>query len=258
MPTAAGLYYFAHQADVLTQLPVILVHGAGGTYLHWPPEIRRLNGQRIFALDLPGHGKSGGVGRQSIDDYVQVVLGFMRDAGLRAAVFVGHSMGGAIALTMAIEHPKQVLGLGLVSSGSRLRVAPAILENTADPATFPLAVKTINDWAFGPNTNPRLKELAAQRMAETRPTVLYGDFLACDAFDVMDRLPEIHAPTLIVCGTEDKLTPVRYSKYLGEHIPAAQLELVEGAGHMVMLEQPETVSAVLETFFRKIPYRPGT
>ncbi len=252
MPTAAGLYYFAHGTELDDEPPVILIHGAGGTYLHWPPEVRRLEGRRIYALDLPGHGKSDGVGKQSIEEYARAVVDFMKALKLRSAVLVGHSMGGAIALTLALKYRRRVLALGLIGTGARLRVAPAILESTSSPATFQTAVQMITDWAFGPETDPERKALAAQRMAETRPAVLHGDFLACDAFDVMDRLEKISIPTLILCGTEDKLTPPRYSEYLHEHIPSSRLVLVEGAGHMVMLERPYAVAEALQNLLGKL------
>ena len=63
MPQAAGMYYFSSGEDDWSRPAVILLHGAGGNHLHWPPEIRRLAGQRIYAPDLPGHGKSDGIGR---------------------------------------------------------------------------------------------------------------------------------------------------------------------------------------------------
>jgi len=166
-------------------------------------------------------------------------------------------MGSAISLTLALDFPKRVLGLGLMGSGARLRVAPQILESTATEANFPLAVKLVNDWAFGPSANPRLKELAAQRMAEIRPSVLHGDFLACDNFDVMARLGEISVPTLILCGADDALTPVKYSDYLHGHIAGSKLATFPGAGHMVMLEQPDEVARELSAFADEIKYRPG-
>ncbi|RME86948.1 MAG: alpha/beta hydrolase [Anaerolineae bacterium] len=252
MPLAAGLYYFAHEPEGDDQVPVILIHGAGGTCLHWPPEVRRLEGRRVYALDLPGHGKSEGIGKQSIEEYARVVVDFMKALKVRSAVVVGHSMGGAIALTLALKHRRRVHALGLVGTGARLRVAPAILESTASEATFETAVQMITDWAFGPEVSPELKSLAAQRMAETRPTVLHGDFVACDAFDVMDKLGKIRVPTLILCGTEDKLTPPRYSEYLREKIPDSRLVLVKGAGHMVMLEQPATVATALQDFLAEV------
>jgi pimeloyl-ACP methyl ester carboxylesterase len=257
MPTTANTFFFSHGAENVSRPPLVFIHGAGGTHLHWPPQVRRLIAQRIFALDLPGHGKSGGVGSQSIADYARAVVDFLDAARLNAAVFVGHSMGSAIALTLALDFPKRVLGLGLVGSGARLRVVPAILENTASEAMFPVAVKLINDAAFSPSVNPRLKELAAARMTEIRPSVLHGDFLACNEFDVMQRLGGISVPTLILCGTDDILTPPRYAEYLRDHIPASRLITFPGAGHMVMLEQPETVANALAAFANEIPYRPG-
>jgi pimeloyl-ACP methyl ester carboxylesterase len=256
MPFAAGIHYSFHGGDTFKP-PVILVHGAGGNHLYWPPEIRRLGDRRIFALDLPGHGKSGGVGLQSIPDYARSVVDFMDAAGLWRAVIVGHSMGGAIALTMGLDHAERAAGLGLVASGARLRVAPPVLSNTANAATFPLAVQIINEWAFAPQTDPRLKALAARRMAETRPAVLHGDLLACDAFDIMGRLGEIRVPALVLCGTEDKLTPPNYSKTLAAQIPGAALQTVDGAGHMVMLEEPRRVAGALEVFLSTVPYTPG-
>jgi len=149
MPTAASLYYFSHKAEDSTNTPLILIHGAGGTHLHFPAELRRLNDFQIAALDLPGHGKSEGVGHQTIAEYVQAVQNLMDEINLPAAVIIGHSMGSAIALQLALDAPDRMLALVLLGSGSRLRVAPSILENTANQATFPIAVKTITEWSFG-------------------------------------------------------------------------------------------------------------
>jgi pimeloyl-ACP methyl ester carboxylesterase len=248
MPVAAGLYYFAHEEDNLRRPPVLLIHGSGGTHLHWPAEVRRLPGQRVFAIDLPGHGKSDGLGHQSVLEYARAIAAFMDKLKLGPAVMVGHSLGGAIALTLALRFPKRALGLGLVGTGARLRVAPAILENAANPATFPSAVQAAVEMSYGPGADPRLKELGAQRMAETRPSVLHGDFLACNEFDVMDKLEKIDVPALILCGTEDRLTPVKYAEYLRDHLSKARLQTVEGAGHMLPLEQPAAAAAALGEF----------
>ncbi|MEW6031102.1 MAG: alpha/beta fold hydrolase [Chloroflexota bacterium] len=257
MPVAAGLYYFSHEEDNYSRPPVILIHGAGGTHLHWPPQTRRMTGQRVFAPDLPGHGKSEGVGHQSVGDYAEAVVQFMDAARLNAAVMVGHSMGSAIALTLALDFPDCVLGLGLVGSGARLRVLPAILDGTADPSAFDATVKTINDLSYGPRVKPRTKELAALRMAETRPSVLHGDFVACNEFDVMDRLGELSIPALVLCGAEDNMAPPRYSEYLRDHIRAARLRTFDGVGHMLMLEQPDAFTEALTGFLNEIPYRMG-
>lgn len=248
MPIAAGLYYFAHEAENKTRLPVILIHGAGGSQLSWPPQIRRLPGQRVFTTDLPGHGKSEGAGRQEISEYTLDIIAFMKELKLRGAIIVGHSMGSAIALTLAIQHPKQVLGLGLLGSGAKLRVASAILDLTANAGSFSKAVELVINHSFSEQADSRLKELSIKQMLETHVPVLHGDFLACDAFNILDELPRIQSRTLILCGEKDAMTPPKFSEMLRDGIPGSHLEIVPNAGHMLMLEQPDAVAKSLEQF----------
>ena len=257
MPTAAGLYFFGHEADNLSRPPVILIHGAGGHHLYWPPQIRRLHNHRVYAVDLPGHGKSEGIGHHSIDDYVTVVMEFIEAIKLNSVILVGHSMGGAIALRAAVRFPERVLALGLLGSAARLRVSPVILQRASDPAKIAEAIRLVIDLSFASQSSARLRELAAQRMAETRPAVLYGDFLACDDFNITNQLSRISAPTIILCGAEDKMTPIKDSEFLRDHITGARLEIISDAGHMLMLEQPDHVAEVLADFVDPIVYRPG-
>ena len=254
MPTAAGLYYFVHGEELRERPPVLLLHGGGGTHLSWPPQIRRLNGQRMFTLDLPGHGKSEGVGRQDITEYGKAVIEFMKAVRLSAAVLVGFSMGSAIAMSLALQYRKRVLGLGLIGGGAKMRVAQSTLEMAANPSTFPSAVQTIIENSYSATADPHLKELAIKQMSETRQAVLYGDFLACDLFDMMDTVKKIHVPTLVVCGSADRMAPLNRSEYLRDQIEDAQMQIVEGAGHMVMIERPDEVAGLLNKFLNKIPY----
>ncbi len=250
MPLLDEIYYHEYQQS--EQVPVVLIHGAGGNHLYWPAEVRRLAGYRVIALDLPGHGKSTGRGQQSIADYAEQVVRWMRSLFLPRAVVVGHSMGGAIALQIGLDHPELVLGLGLVGTSARLKVSPRILEETAHSTTFQNAIDLIIEGSFSAASSERLKELAAQRMAETRQTVLYGDFLACQEFDLTDRLAEIQKPALVICGQDDQMTPLRYVQFLADHLPEARLEIVARAGHMVMLEQPVQVAALLQDFLSSL------
>ncbi len=246
--TIAGerIFYTLHRGDPEGRRNLVCVHGAGGSHLHWPPELRRLAGVNVYALDLPGHGRSEGQGRSSIAAYRDFLVAFLDALGLDRAVLAGHSMGGAIALDLALHHPSRLAGLILVGSGARLRVAPAILEGIL--ADFEAAVDLICDWAYGPHAPEQLKRLGREQMARTPPAVLHGDFAACDAFDVMERLGEVRCPTLVICGTADRLTPPKYSTYFRDHIAGAELVLVEGAGHMVMLERPEAVCQAIGDF----------
>ncbi len=254
MPIAAGLYYFAHGEDLYHRPPVVLIHGAGGAHLNWPPQVRRLNGQRLFALDLPGHGKSKGMGRQDILEYARAVSEFLKALSLPAAILVGHSMGSAIALIMALQFPQQVLGLGLLGGGAKLRVAKSILELAAHPETFSTLLQMLSRLSYGPHADPRLKELGMRCLAETPPQVLYGDFLACNAFDVMQQVKNIHVPTLLLCGSEDQMTPPNRSEYLHEQIAGSELRVMPGVGHMLMLEAPDETARLLRAFLDTIPY----
>jgi pimeloyl-ACP methyl ester carboxylesterase len=208
----------------------------------------------MFTLDLPGHGKSEGVGRQEITEYGKEVVEFMKAVRLSAAVLVGFSMGSAIALSLALKYRKRVLGLGLIGSGAKMRVAPSTLEMAANPSTFSAVVQTVIDNSYSSTVDQHLKELAVEQMTQTRQAVLYGDFLACDAFDVMERVKKIHVPTLLICGSADRMAPPNRSEYLKDQIENAQLHILEGAGHMVMIERPDQVAGLLSSFLDQITY----
>jgi pimeloyl-ACP methyl ester carboxylesterase len=236
---------------------VVLLHEAGGDYLSWPPEFRRLQDHRVFTLDLPGHGRTEGPGRQSVDDYARSVVDFVDAIGLSRSVFIGQTMGGAIALSLALNFPDRVAGIGLISTGPRLPVPSSVLENAAALSTLPLAIKILLEMTFSPQASVSLKESVAKRMAATRQTLLLGDLLACDQFDVTGRLDTIRTPTLVVHGTEDKLAPPRFSETLASQIPGAALQTVDGAGHALVLEQPRRLVKLIGIFLATIPYSPG-
>lgn len=233
-------------------LPLLLVHGAAGSLRHWPEELRALPGRRIIALDLGGHGGSPPPGQTSIGAYARSVLGLCDALGIGAAAVAGHSMGGAVALTLALEAPSRVAAIALVGTGARLRVANAILEATADPATHAAFAEQSAAFAFGPGADPALRQAFVEGWRATPAKVAHGDFTACNAFDVLGRLAEVRAPTLVVCGTEDRLTPPKYAEALRDRIAGARLVTVPGAGHLVALEAPGAVAAALSAFLREV------
>jgi len=245
--SVAGLFHIDWSPPDQRGSPLVLVHGAGGSHGHWPREAQALPGRRVISVDLPGHGGSPGPARRAVADYARDLLGLLDALGLARAVLVGHSMGGAIALTLALDWPARVAGLGLVGTGARLRVAPDILQATADPAAWAAAVEGMADWSFGPGASPALRSAFTGEMRRVPAAVVHGDFLACDAFDVRDRLGEIRMPTAVVCGDADRLTPPRFAEFLRDRIAGATLALIPGAGHMVALEFPApTVAALAE------------
>ena len=106
--------YFAKQSTANSPL-VVLIHGAAGTHLDWPPHLRRLDAASVYAIDLPGHGRSPGPACSTVDQYAEVVAAFITELDLAEVVLVGHSMGGAVALTIARQQPGAVMGLVLIT-----------------------------------------------------------------------------------------------------------------------------------------------
>ncbi|HET7009665.1 MAG TPA: alpha/beta fold hydrolase [Anaerolineales bacterium] len=247
MPLAANLAYEDHGGGGDLP-PIVFLHGAGGTRLHWPPRLRRLTGWRTFAVDLPGHGQSPDSGARTVSDHVESLEAWRRAMGIERAILAGHSMGSAIALTAALDAPVSAAGLALIGSGPRLRVNPALLEGLADPDRWTETVGQIIAWSFAPQADPRTVELARRRMLETNRDVLLRDFQACAAFDVASRLAEIEAPTLVLYGAGDRMTPPALGESLVSGIPGAQMRVIDGAGHMLMLEQPAAVEAEIRQF----------
>ncbi len=225
---------------------LLFVHGAGGTHKHWGYQLQALGEVNRYALDLPGHGRSGGAGRRSIGEYAEVVLRLLDALGLSQVTLVGHSMGGAISQYLALHHASCVDKLVLVGSGARLRVLPSLLEGFLHD--FTSTAEMMLGWAYSAKAAPGLVKLARDEWLENDPQVVHGDFSACDAFDVMGKLGEIGCPTLVVCGQDDKLTPPRYGHYLRDNIPGARLTIVPHAGHMVMMEKPEALNSAIESF----------
>jgi len=244
-----SIFYTHRKAPSPDAHHLILVHGAGGTHQHWGAAIRNLQGANVYALDLPGHGRSSGTGRGAIADYATFVVAFMDALCLHRAIIAGHSMGGATALTTALNYPQRVAGLVLVGTGARLRVLPQILEGTL--TDFENTVELICRYAYAPQVPGEMIHRGQQQMRLVAPQTIHDDFVACNGFDIMARLEEIHCPALIVCGTEDALTPPKYAGFLAERIAGAQLVLVEGGGHMVMVEKAGEVAAAIASVLRQ-------
>lgn len=242
------LYYTYHKAaDNHSQRPpLLLVHGAGGHHLHWPPPLRRLPETAVYALDLPGHGRSAGPGRTTIADYAQVIGAFADALALPPFLLAGHSMGGAIALEVALRTRDRLAGLILVGTGARLRVNAALLtglQNAFDATTAQLI-----DWMYTAAFPPKQREQALAQLRANDPQTLHDDFAACDAFDVRNAVAALTLPTLIICGTADIMTPVKWSETLHQSIAGSQLHLIEGAGHMALIEQPAVVTGAIGEF----------
>lgn len=226
---------------------LLLVHGAAGSHLSWRRQFDELSERfRIIAVDLPGHGLSEGAGEATISRYREFVAGLMDSLELEDVVLGGHSMGGAVALEIALENPGRLGGLVLVGTGARLRVLPAIFSMLRED--YEVVVRGMARFVFGSDASEELVEEEKQLMANCAPEVILKDFTACDSFDVMEQVGQIKLPSLIVCGENDALTPLKYSEFLHDKIEESELVLFEQCGHMPMLEKSEEFNARVSSF----------
>lgn len=227
---------------------LVFIHGAGESHKVWAYQTNRFIDS--LAIDLPGH--PDGNGENTIEGYATFVDDFVTRRGLSNVVLAGHSMGGAIVLDLALRAPDYLKGIVLVATGAKLRVTPLILEGIK--ADYAKVMKLILDYAFSHRAPGLLKERCLREMQQMRPEVVLGDFEACDKFDRMKDIQRITLRSLIICGTEDKLTPVRYSEYLSRNISGSKLVVIEDAGHMIMMEKPDQVNSAIETFVNDLSH----
>ncbi|RJR35521.1 MAG: alpha/beta hydrolase [Desulfobacteraceae bacterium] len=231
---------------------MLFLHGAGGDAAVWDEQAAYFQGRHpVYRLDLPGHGLSKGRGEEDISAYAKCVHAAIEEAlPRRRWVVVGHSMGGAVALQLVLDHPGLLKGMVLVGTGAKLGVLPVIIKLLeTDPDAF---FSTIDLAAFCSNTPAEIKEISSRSIRRCPPQVTLKDFNACNRFDVRSRLHEISLPALIICGENDRLTPVKYSEFLHRNIPASTLVLIPEAAHMAMAEQPVLFNQSLENFLRSI------
>lgn len=233
-----SIYYADHRYDTAT--PLLLLHGAGGTHLDWSIQLRKMNS---IVPDLPGHGKSAPPGRSTIADYAADMIALLDTLHLDSAIVCGQSMGGAIAMTMALEYPDRVQRLILIGTGAKLAVQPAILDRIVTaPSEVGTLLKTL---LWGKNTPEAIRQRGYELFMKLDPQIIYNDYVACNQFDVRSRLSAITQPALVIGATDDQLAPFRFSEYLAENIPNTTLIQIENAGHMMVLEAPSAVAEAI-------------
>jgi pimeloyl-ACP methyl ester carboxylesterase len=220
---------------------LLFVHGAGGSPLTW--HLQSAHFKESIAIELPGHPT--GSGYDSIEEYADHLERYIQDKPITEPIIIGHSMGGAIAIEYALCHP-DLAGLCLVGTGARLRVRPEFLSLILD--NYEEACKQIAAWSVSPSCDPIIIRRIVEEMLRIDSRVTHGDFLACDKFDRMNDVERIRCRTLIVCGTDDRMTPPKYSQYLHRKIRNSKMTLIQDAGHAVILEKSRAFNEALESF----------
>jgi len=247
-------YHAAGRPAAPTGRRVLYVHGTGCNSQVWVPHMEAIaDAHASVAIDLPGHGRSPGRGFRGVGDYTYFVVELANALGWDRFVVVGHSLGGAVALLTALHHGERLDGLVLVDTGARLRVDPALLRGARDAAEAGRAAATDRSWGFASATPQSVVDAIQSLTVGTDPRVTYSDWIADDTFDVMTWLKDIRVPTLVVCGAEDRLTPVKYHQFLAAQIPGARLTIIEGAGHWMFWERPDAFTRSVRAFLDSLP-----
>lgn len=201
------------------------------------------------AITLPGH--PGGQPCSSVDEYVEWLRAYVQQQQYQDVVLIGHSLGSAVAQLYGLKYGDEVKALVLSGSGARLRVHPDILESLKGMIGDDAAWRKYLEDSYS-SADPKLREVAIESRMRIGPAVTLNDFLCCDKFDVMDRVHTIRVPTLLVCGSEDEMTPVKYTKYLADKINGATEVIIDGATHAVAREKPREYNQAIESFLASL------
>jgi len=231
---------------------LLMIHGSFSTHHLWDNQHPLTKHSQLVLLDLPGHGASDPLdGEITVQRFVKILARFIEELELQKVVPVGHSLGGAIALQLALDYPILLGGIVLVGSGAKLGVLPATLEGLRTDFSTGVDL-VISQMGFASKADPQQVTLVKEEAKRCNPKIGYADFFACSQFDIRDRIPEIQVPTLVLVGDQDQLTPVKWSNWLAANIEKAELEIIPQAGHYVMIEQPVQVNQAITSFINKI------
>ena len=247
----AGIGFEAGFKNFKTNRPTLLmIHGAGGGAQVWRNQVHLLKSSlNTLAIDLPGHGKTAGSAKNTIDEYARWLMETLEAFSPEQPFLMGHSMGGAIVQEAAFKNPALMKGVILAATGPRLGVAPAFLDGLLN--NFENIIDTIMAYAYAPGVDQRLVTEGAVLMREAGSAIVHGDFTACNRFDMRDRIAQITLPTLILCGEKDQLTPPSLSLKLKTAIEGSRCDIIPSAGHMVMIETPEAFNKSVLGFIQE-------
>lgn len=235
---------------------LVLLHGCGGNHESFEFVLPHLGEFDVVVPALPGRASSSGKPLESAEEAAAWVLALLRAMGISAFVVVGYSYGGAVAIEMALasaEHQElpRVLGLGLLSSGAKLRVAPGILE-MAESAVVRGEPLLFGEMAY-PASMSRERVARAEAIAgHVPPLATRADWRACNAFDRLHDITRISVPTLVVSGALDPMTPPKYAAYVASRVAGCRVATIEDGGHGLPAEKPEAVGAFLLSFMDEI------
>jgi pimeloyl-ACP methyl ester carboxylesterase len=228
-------------------MKLLFIPGAGCGKQAGRCQTEYFNGSEAVAL--PGHPE--GRPCSSIDGYVEWLHDYIHHQQYQDVVLVGHSMGGAVAQLYGLKYGDEVKALVLIGTGARLRVLPDLLKAVEEMVTDEaIWIKYLAERHR--STAPEIGRFIIEERIRIGPAVMLNDLLSCHKFDIMDRVHTIKLPALVICGSDDELTPIEYAHYLASKIDDASEVIVNGAGHWVQTEKQKQVNQAIDSFLASL------
>lgn len=231
-------------------LAVVLIHGAGGDHTAWRYQTRFLGarGFAAIAVDMPGHGRSGGEPLESIEAMGAWLTRLLDGLPQSRFVVMGHSMGSLVALEAGSRDPGRVVALVLMGTTNRMAVHPELLQ--AAQARDESAVDLMIGWMrgrshrFGGHAAAGFWVLGSteQTLLNHLEAALGTDLVACDSYDPVAAAKRVEQPVLVVQGSNDRMTPVAGARALVALLADAKLVEIESSGHLSLIEEPQLVN----------------
>ncbi|MEP7182059.1 MAG: alpha/beta hydrolase [Betaproteobacteria bacterium] len=242
---------------VATQPTVVFVHGAANDHSVWALQSRYFahHGLNVLAVDLPGHGRSGGDALASVEAIADWIPAVQDAASVATAALVGHSLGALAALECAARHPTRVTKLALLGPAVPMTVSDALLE--AAGRNDHVAYELITGWSYSagkqlggsPVPGMWLTGNALRLMERAKPYVLATDLMACHVYARgLAAAAALRCPSLLVIGARDIMAPPKSAQELVAALTNPRVVTLRDCGHALMAEQPDAVLDALRAF----------
>jgi 3-oxoadipate enol-lactonase len=244
-------------------MPIIFIHGFPFDKSMWDEQMEHLKKtHRVIAYDIRGYGKSSaGEDEQSIRLFADDLLNFMDALNIEKAIVCGFSMGGYTLLSATSRYAKRFEALILCDT--QCIADSAELKEKRNEIIAQVKAGKINDFTEtflgsvfcneSMQLKPEIVDKARAIILNTSPFTIMGGLAAISQrWETFTTLCEINVPTLILCGREDNVTPVEQAEFMHKHIENSELNIIENAGHMSNLEQPEQFNKYLGNFIKSL------
>ncbi|MEE8121590.1 MAG: alpha/beta hydrolase [Anaerolineales bacterium] len=254
------IYYEYHNPSDRAGTGVLFLHGLGSCSEDWGLQIPIVRERYwVLTLDMPGHGRSSQpAGWPSIEDMALQIASVVKEQAEMPVHVVGLSLGGAVAMQLALAHPEVVRSLTLVNTFARLHSGSNGFFRKLVRISFVMLgrMDRVGQWvAAGLFPEPEqelLRQAAAERIASNPRSAYLRAIWAATRYDIRDRLNEIDTPTLVVAGANDQTVSMEAQRELAGHIPGAQLVVIPDSGHATPIDAAEAFNRTLLDFLYKV------